>query len=54
VQNLSKRKMMLKSLNCLKHGNLCRVYTCRFDNQVQNGKLVKKYFFVVKLAQYFL
>jgi len=31
---------------------LYRVYTCRFDNQVPNGKLVKKYFLVVKLAQY--
>jgi len=30
----------------------CCVYTCRFDNQVPNGKLVKKYFLIVKLAQY--
>jgi len=34
--------------------NWCRVYTCRFDNQVPNAKLVKKYFLVVKLAQYFV
>jgi len=33
---------------------LCRVYTCRFDNQMLNRKLVKKYFIVVKLAQYFV
>jgi len=33
---------------------LCRVYTCRFDNQVPKGKLLKKYFHVVKLAQYFV
>jgi len=33
---------------------LCRVYTCRFDNQVPNGRLVKKYFLVDKLAQYFV
>jgi len=33
---------------------LCRVYTCRFDNHVPNGKLVKKYFLAVKLAQYFV
>jgi len=32
----------------------CRVYTCRFDNQVPNGKLVKKSFLVVKLAKYFV
>jgi len=31
--------------------NFCRVYTCRFDNQVPNGKLVKKYFLVVKLVE---
>jgi len=29
---------------------LCSVYTCRFDNQVTNEKLVKKYFLVVKFA----
>jgi len=23
---------------------LCRIYTCRFDNQVPKGKLLKKYF----------
>jgi len=34
--------------------NLCRVYTCRFDNQVANERLIKKYFVVVKLAQYFV
>jgi len=34
--------------------NLCRVYTCRFDNQVTNEKLIKKYFHVVKIAQYFV
>jgi len=34
--------------------NQCRVYTCRFDNQVLNGKLVKKYFLVTKLAQYLI
>jgi len=28
--------------------------TCRFDYQVVNGKLVKKYFRFVKLAQYFV
>jgi len=33
---------------------LCCVYTCRFDNQIPNGKLVKKYFHVVKLAKYFV
>jgi len=27
---------------------------CRFDNQVLNGKLVKKYFIAAKLAQYFI
>jgi len=32
----------------------CCVYTCRFDNQVLKGKFVKKYFLVVKLAQYFV
>jgi len=31
---------------------ICRVYTCRFNNQIPNGKFVKKYFLVVKLAQY--
>jgi len=31
---------------------LCRVCTCRFDNQVPNGKLVWKCFCVVKLTQY--
>jgi len=34
--------------------DLCRVYTCRFDNQVTNEKLIKKYFLVVKLTQYFV
>jgi len=34
--------------------DLCRVYTYRFDNQVPKGKLLKKYFLVVKLAQYFV
>jgi len=34
--------------------HLCWVYTCRFDNQVPNGKLVKKYFLVVKLEHYFV
>jgi len=36
--------------------SLCRVYTCRFDNQIPNEKLVKKYFLVAiaKLAQYFV
>jgi len=33
---------------------LCRVYTCRFDNQVPNEKHVKKYYLVVKLAKYFV
>jgi len=33
---------------------LYRVYTCRFDNQIPNGKLLIKYFLVVKLAQYFV
>jgi len=34
--------------------NECRVYIiCRFDNQVPNGKLVKQYFLVINLAQYF-
>jgi len=33
---------------------LCRVYTCWFDNQVPKGKFLKKYFLVVKLAQYFV
>jgi len=33
---------------------LCHVYTCRFDNQIPKGKLAKKYFLVVKLAQYFV
>jgi len=33
---------------------LCHVHTCRFDNQVLNGKLAKKYLLVVKLAQYFV
>jgi len=35
-------------------GVLCRVYTRRFDNQILKGKLTKKNFLVVKLAQYFL
>jgi len=39
-------------LSCQVNINLCRVYTCRFDNQVPNVKLVKKHFLVVKLAQY--
>jgi len=34
--------------------DLCRVYTYRFDNHVPKGKLLKKYFLVVKLAQYFV
>jgi len=34
--------------------DLCRVYTYRFDNQVPKGKLLKKYFLVAKLAQYFV
>jgi len=29
---------------------LCSVYTCRFDNQVPNEKLVKMHFLVVKVA----
>jgi len=28
---------------------LRRVYTCRFDNQVTNEKLTKKYFLVVEM-----
>jgi len=45
--------------NCMltaqhKSENLCRVYTCRFDKQIPNGMLVKKYFLVDKLAQYFV
>jgi len=31
--------------------DLCRVYTCRFDNQVPNEKLVKKHFCVVKVTR---
>jgi len=36
------------------HLALCRVYTCRFDNQVPNRKFAKKYFLLVKLTQLFV
>jgi len=42
------KKMSYKTRNWI----LCRVYTCRFDNQVQNEKLVEKYFCVVKVTRY--
>jgi len=47
---------MIKGVDKLKicEINLARVYTCKFDNQVPNRKLVKKLFFVVKFAQYFV
>jgi len=34
-------------VNC---GVLCRVYTCKFDNQITNEKLVSKYYCVVKVT----
>jgi len=39
---------------CIENFALCRFYTCRFDNQVPNGKFVKKWFLVVKLVQDFV
>jgi len=33
---------------------LCRVYTCKFENQVPNGNLKKSIILVAKVAQYFV
>jgi len=42
------------NFDLVKGRSLCRVYTCRFDNQLPKRKVVKNYFLVVKLAQYFV
>jgi len=47
-------KSIINSVNPRYIQHLCRVYTCRFDNQVPKGMVVKKYLLVVKLAQYFV
>jgi len=51
LKKKSKNKHPISILLFKPWRNLCRVYTYRFDNQVTNEKLIKKYFLFVKLEQ---